>query len=237
LRALATHFLNKVQRSAPVAEDELDRAYRLHVITAQHFSNEERRRLFNARYQHAVGDRDGERRALMDVPNAPLISRLQHLDLMAYLPNDILVKVDVATMANSLEAREPLLDHVLVEIAATMPGELKLRPLAAGGGEQRFEQKHMLRMVAKRRYPADLIDRRKMGFGVPVGEWMRTTLRARVESRLLGSAALPNFFDMRFVDQLWARHVASGDSATKVWNLLVLDEWLQTHLEAWSSGS
>jgi asparagine synthase (glutamine-hydrolysing) len=236
-RAMATHFLNKLQGPAPPDEAELDRAYRLHVITAQHFSNEERRRLFNARYQHAVGDRDSERRALMNVPDAPLISRLQHLDLMAYLPYDILVKVDIASMANSLEAREPLLDHVLVETAATMPSELKLRPLASNGGEPRFEQKHMLRNVAKRRYPADLIDRRKMGFGVPVGEWMRTTLRARVEARLLRSPVLPEFFDMPFIEQLWNRHVASGDSTTKVWNLLVLDEWLQTHPEAWSSQS
>jgi asparagine synthase (glutamine-hydrolysing) len=236
-RALATHFLHKVQGQAPLADDDLDRAYRLHVITAQHFSNEERRRLFNARYQQAVGDRDSERRALMNVPNAPLLSRLQHLDLMAYLPYDILVKVDIASMANSLEAREPLLDHVLVETAATMPSELKLRPLASAGGEPRFEQKHMLRNVAKRRYPAALVDRRKMGFGVPVGEWMRTALRARVEARLLHSPALPNFFDMRFIEQLWTRHVASGDSTAKVWNLLVLDEWLQTHPEAWSSAS
>jgi asparagine synthase (glutamine-hydrolysing) len=237
LRALATHFLNKLQGQAPPDRDELDRAYRLHVITAQHFSNEERRRLFNARYQRAVGDRDSERRALMNVPNAPLISRLQHLDMMAYLPYDILVKVDVASMANSLEAREPLLDHVLVETAATMPSELKLRPLATNGGEPKFEQKHMLRQVAKRRYPAALIDRRKMGFGVPVGEWMRTTLRARVEARLLHSAALAEFFEMPVIEQLWNRHVTSGDSTTKVWNLLVLDQWLQTHSEAWSSAS
>jgi asparagine synthase (glutamine-hydrolysing) len=236
LRALATHFLHKAAARAPAVDDDLDRAYQLHVTTARHFSNDERRQLFNARYRQAVGDRDSARRALLNIPGAPLISRLQHLDLMAYLPSDILVKVDIASMANSLEAREPLLDHVLVEIAASMPGELKLRPLT-NGGEPRFEQKHMLRVVAKRRYPASLIDRRKMGFGVPVGEWMRTTLGARVEARLLGSPVLPHFFDMPFIERLWTRHVAAGDGTAKIWNLLVLEEWLRAHPDAWSLGS
>ena len=81
--------------------------------------------------------------------DAPLVTRLQHLDLMAYLPFDILTKVDIAAMANSLEVRVPLLDHHVVELAATMPSELKLKPIAGG-----FDKKHMLKELARRRYPA-----------------------------------------------------------------------------------
>lgn len=92
-----------------------------------HFPPSERRELFRNRFRDVVNSHNPGRRALMDIGRQPLISRLQHLDMMTYLPFDILTKIDIASMANSLETRVPLLDHVLVETAATIPAEFKLR--------------------------------------------------------------------------------------------------------------
>jgi asparagine synthase (glutamine-hydrolysing) len=204
----------------PLAEE----LYEHQSITARHFSPIERRSLLLPQYASIVADVDPERLALLDLEQAPVVSRLQYLDLMTYLPFDILTKVDVAAMANSLEVRVPLLDHHVVELAATMPTELKLKPVADG-----FDKKHILKVLARRRYPSDVIDRPKMGFGVPIGDWMAGKLRPDVESRLLGSGTLPRLLNMTFVNNLWQRHLAHRDQTARIWNLLFLNEWLNTH--------
>ena len=200
----------------------------LQSITAQHFPPAARRDPWRREHRHLVQDVDQDRRALLDIARAPVVTRLQHLDLMAYLPFDILTKVDIAAMANSLEVRVPLLDHHVVELAATMPSELKLAPVAGGG----FEKKAALKRLAARRYPASILDRPKMGFRVPIGDWMARQLRGEVEQRLLHSTMLPSFFDMTTIAGIWQRHVSHGDMTARVWNLLFLEEWLRTHQDA-----
>jgi len=223
-RSLAGMFYRNVRRR--VDEQQLvDEAYLLHCVTARHFSPEERRQLLRPHLHGTVCDQDATRRSLLDVEGAPIVTRLQHLDLKAYLPYDILTKVDIAAMANSLEVRVPLLDHHVVELAATIPSEHKLRPLADGS----FDKKHILKQLAKRRYPAALIDRPKMGFGVPIGAWMATKLRAQVEERLLHSDLLPEFFNMPAVAALWHQHVTQQNATPKIWNLLFLEEWMRGH--------
>jgi len=229
-RDLARLVYRKAQRATrplPLVDD----LYREHSITAHHFPPGERRKLFKPELRGLVRDVDEQRRALLDVENAPVVTRLQHLDLMAYLPYDILTKVDIAAMANSLEVRVPLLDHLVVELAATMPSELKLKPIAGG-----YDKKHILKNLARRRYDASLIDRPKMGFGVPIGDWMAGRLRERIEEKLLGSPMLPRFFDMTHVASIWQQHLAQRDGTAKLWNLLFLDEWLRTHEEVLSEG-
>jgi asparagine synthase (glutamine-hydrolysing) len=225
-RDLAGIMYRKMRRAAR-PQPLVDEMYEHHAATAHHFSPAERRKLLRAEFQSVVHDVDRDRRALLEVEDAPVVTRLQHLDLMAYLPFDILTKVDIAAMANSLEVRVPLLDHHVVELAATMPSELKLKPLAKG-----WDKKHMLKELAKRRYPAELIDRPKMGFGIPIGDWMATGLREQIESRLLHSSTLPRFFDMPAVEAIWRRHLEQRDGTAKLWNLLFLDEWLAAHQEA-----
>ena len=226
-RSVAGVFYRKARRRADTAR-VVDEAYDLHCVTARHFSADERRRLLLPHLRAAVCDYDHGRRKLMDVDGAPIVTRLQHLDLMAYLPNDILSKVDIAAMANSLEVRVPLLDHHVVELAATMPAEHKLKPLADGS----YDKKHILKKLARQRYPADLIDRPKMGFGVPIGRWMAGKLRPQVEERLLRSPMLPRLLDMNEVAAIWQRHVSHQDATAKVWNLLFLEEWLRQHGDA-----
>src|SRR5688500_5708436 len=89
-------------------------------------------------------------------------------DQMTYLPNDLLVKVDIATMAVSLEARSPFLDHRVIEFAASLPENFKLRGL---------KTKYLLKQVLKKLLPQENLDRRKMGFGVPIGHWFRGQLQ------------------------------------------------------------
>ena len=100
---------------------------------------------------------------------------------MTYLPNDLLVKVDIATMAVSLEARSPFLDHHVIEFAASLPEKMKLRGLTT---------KYLLKRVLRQMLPAQNLDRRKMGFGVPVGHWFRGTLKGFLRDTLLSEKAL-----------------------------------------------
>jgi asparagine synthase (glutamine-hydrolysing) len=225
-RDLASYAYHRLRR-ASMPQPLVDELYREQSVTAHHFYPADRRKLFRESLKNVVRDPDVARRELLSLPDAPILTRLQYLDLMMYLPFDILTKVDVAAMANSLEVRVPLLDHHVVELAATMPTEIKLRPLAGG-----VERKHILKKLARRWYPSEIVDRRKMGFGVPIGEWMAGELRHETERRLLGSPVLPRLFDMTYVSELWDRHVARQDQTNQIWNLLFLEEWLRTHQDA-----
>lgn len=142
-------------------------------------------------------------------------------DVQSYLPFDLLVKMDIATMANSLEARSPLLDHVVMEFAASLPESLKIRGAST---------KYLLRKVARPLLPAECLDRRKMGFGVPVGDWMRGDLRPLLFDVLLSPQAMARgLFRPEAVRRLVDEHLArSHDHTFRLWALLWLEFW---HLE------
>src|SRR5512132_1470656 len=119
-------------------------------------------------------------------------------DIMTYLPNDLLVKVDIATMANSLEARSPFLDHHVIEFAASLPERLKLR---------RLTTKYLLKKVLRQLLPSENLDRKKMGFGVPIGHWFRDRLQPFLRETLLAEAALKRgLFKPEAVKQLVGLH-------------------------------
>jgi asparagine synthase (glutamine-hydrolysing) len=179
--------------------------------------------LWQPSYRNLVSDVDESRRRLLDLDGAPLVTRLQHLDLMAYLPFDILTKVDVAAMANSLEVRVPLLDHHVVELAATIPSDYKLAPLDDG----KFDKKHLLKRLAKKRYPAALIDRPKMGFGVPMSQWIQSG--PEIETRLISSEHLARYFNVAAIRSTCDEHRRNPGMSARLWNLLFLDQWLRTH--------
>ena len=206
----------------------IDKAYELHCYTSRHFAPSERRELFRNEYRDVVRNHVPERRALMNIGKQPLISRLQHLDMMAYLPFDILTKVDIASMANSLEARVPLLDHVLVETAARIPAEFKFKEEEINNFVH-YDKKHILKKLAKKRYPAEIIDRPKMGFGVPLGIWFATKLKKDIQKRLLESEYLPHLFNVNHIKRIIDMHTETTDYSTKLWNLLFLEEWISSH--------
>lgn len=139
-------------------------------------------------------------------------------DVQSYLPYDLLVKMDIATMANSLEARSPLLDHEVMEFAARLPGTCKVR---------RTRLKYLLKRVARDMLPAEILRRRKTGFGVPVGAWMRNELRPLVEDTLLTPAARTRaYFEPQQVRAFVDEHVSGRhDHAYPLWALLWLELW------------
>jgi asparagine synthase (glutamine-hydrolysing) len=220
-------------RSRAARERLLEDAFHLHCNLYSHFLPEQRRNLFKARYRSLVCEEADARMALISAEGEPLVSRLQLLDIRTYLPYDILTKVDIASMANSLEVRAPLLDHKLMEAVATMPPELKLKREKVDRA-LRYDKKHILKKLAYRRYPREMIDRPKQGFGLPLGDWFSNELRKEVEDRLLGSDMLPLLFEVAEIERIIRTHSTRTDMSPRLWNLLFLDEWMRTHSESLS---
>ena len=182
------------------------------------FSHEQKREL----YADALRDRLGENclgtLAKWFEGGAPVAARAAWADVHSYLPDDLLVKVDVATMAHGLEARSPFLDHELMEFAASIPAAMKMRGL---------KTKALLKSAMADRLPRDLLKRRKMGFGVPIERWLRNELREMSYDVLLSDRARARgLFRPEAVQRLLDDHNA-GRRANhhRIWALLFLELW------------
>jgi len=149
------------------------------------------------------------------------LSWMMSADSLTYLPDDILVKVDRAAMAESLETRAPFLDHRVIELSWRMPTHMKSR-----NGQTKF----LLRQVLGRYLPNNLIERKKMGFAVPVHEWLKGPLREWAET-LLNEENLKSdgFLNVSLVRRMWAEHVSGNRNwSASLWDILMLQAWLET---------
>lgn len=152
------------------------------------------------------------------------LSRILYTDIKTYLPGDILVKVDRMSMANSLETRAPLLDYRVVEYAAGIPSALKMR------GK---EKKHILKETFSRLLTKDILYRRKMGFSVPLADWLRNEIRTLANSVFYNEeAGLAHFFDMEVVRAVWQRHLqGENHHSQELWSMLNFELWWQAYGE------
>ncbi len=146
------------------------------------------------------------------------VEAVAHADVKLYLPDDLLVKMDIASMAHSLEVRSPFLDHKVMEFAARLPASLKLRG---------FTQKYLLKRVMRDCLPPRILGRRKMGFGVPIDRWFREEMREMAYDVLLDARARQRgYFRAEVVQRYLDQHVR-GDAHHhfRLWNLLMLELW------------
>jgi len=150
-------------------------------------------------------------------------NRMIRSDFDAYLPGDLLVKVDIATMANSLELRSPLLDFNVVEWGISLPRKYKIKG---------FETKHILKDVARSLVPANLIDRPKMGFGIPRAYWLRTGMKELVIDTLTDATARQRgWLNPSKVKKVIEIHMAGEDKDNLIWPMLMLELWARTWLD------
>jgi asparagine synthase (glutamine-hydrolysing) len=148
------------------------------------------------------------------------LDQLVRSDLAYYLPGDILTKVDIATMANSLELRSPMLDVNVVEWGVSLPDKYKIKG---------FETKHILKDVARSLVPAELIDRPKMGFGIPRAEWLRTGMKEMIIDTLTdNTASQRGWFNPIEVKKTIDTHMSGEDRDNQLWPMLMLELWART---------
>ncbi|MEZ6196267.1 MAG: asparagine synthase (glutamine-hydrolyzing) [Planctomycetota bacterium] len=227
-RALPPGFFGRA-RLLDLAQDD-DGRYVHHVtcgVSADHGS------LFHPDFARRVGGTDPapwylDRMA--EVAGADAVSRRAHGDLGRYLPDDILVKVDRMSMAVSLEARAPLLDHRVVELAARIPTAMKLRDGVS---------KHILRRLARRLVPAEAIDRKKQGFAIPISRWFNRDWQARTDD-LLDGVVSPSrgIFRPEAVARLRDEHRRGRrDHGQLLWSLMMLEMWFRAYVDDRAYGA
>jgi asparagine synthase (glutamine-hydrolysing) len=140
------------------------------------------------------------------------------LDFGLYLPDTLMVKVDIASMAHALETRSPFLDHKFIEFVARIPSDLKLK--------DGIESKYILKRAAESYLPRDVIYRRKMGFGVPLDHWFRSELKDMVCDVLLSKHAIERgYFRKEYIEGILERHQKGENWQLLIWNLLMLELW------------
>ena len=152
------------------------------------------------------------------------LSRVLYTDIKTYLTGDILVKVDRMSMANSLEVRAPLLDYRVVEFAARISSDLKLHG---------NDKKHILKKAFGRLLPPEILNRKKMGFSVPLAYWLRNELKSTCESRLFRPGnGLSIYFNRTEIKNIWQDHQAgTRDYSIALWSLLMFELWWGNYIE------
>jgi len=217
-------FLGKVRRFMPSLIHGGPDRYLTYMVF---FDEEEKEQLYLPEMRRLSHGYDAKRfldRLFKSCRSDDDIARLLFVDLHSYLPDDILVKVDIATMANSLEGRSPFLDHHVVEFAAALPTAWKLRGR---------KSKYILKDTFSDLLPSPILRRGKMGFGVPIGGWFRGELREYLREVILDPVSLSRgYFDPARVRDLVESHQKGiTDHSFRLWALLVLELWHRAFID------
>jgi asparagine synthase (glutamine-hydrolysing) len=176
--------LKRVSRFAPYFDTDLSKYYYSRAASPFTYFNQNKAKLYSGQFQKEISDRG----PLLTVDNLfrnvrhePVLNQMQYIDTKTSLPDDLLVKADRMTMANSLELRVPFLDHRVLEFAASLPPSFRVR---------RFKTKRILKHAFRDRVPREILRRRKVGFPIPIESWMRNEFSARVRDVLFDSRGL-----------------------------------------------
>jgi asparagine synthase (glutamine-hydrolysing) len=189
------------------------------------FENEQKDALYTPEFKRQVGDNNALEGLLArfwsDHAHEPL-NRMMFTDLMVRMPKYSNIKVDRISMMYGLEARSPFMDHRLVEFAATIPPRLKMK------GRRR---KYLLKKIAERYLPGEIINLPKQGFGSPINAWLRGELRGLSEGLLRDSRLVKDgFFSQACIDGLLADHAAARlNNGPKIWTLVNLETWYRIY--------
>jgi asparagine synthase (glutamine-hydrolysing) len=191
------------------------------------FEADARGALYSPDFAFQVRDADpflSFRLAYESCPSSDQLDRALYVDVKTYLVDDIMTKVDKMSMAVSLESREPLLDHKLLEFAATVPTSLKLK---------NGQSKYLLRRLLERRLPKAIVDRPKHGFEAPIAQWLRGPLAPMVDGLLTdGRLRDRGVFDDRAVSTMWRAHrEGRQDHRHRLWSLVMLELWFRQFVD------
>ena len=224
LRALGAHFRDeRLARYGALMPHALEQHYwsRVGTPNARHGMNGAP--MYLPAYAKSVRDDRAShiaRRIYGDATAADVLSRMLYFDFKTWLPDDLLLKADKVTMANSLELRVPLLDHKVLEFAASLPNVCKVR------GRQ---TKRVLKRAFASVLPPEVLKRKKAGFPVPYAGWLAGALRPRVEALLLDrNAFVARYFERAQIELLLAAHVRNPSHQRSIFSLVVLELWNQT---------
>lgn len=193
-------------------------AYTRRLIT---FSDEFKEKIYSPEMKKKLGDFNSlsiAKNIWDSAGKIDLLEKMMATDFNLYLPEVLMVKVDIASMANSLEARSPFLDHEFVELVASFPPELKMK---------NFKTKYILKKRLKNFLPEEIVRRKKMGFGIPVGRWFRKELKQYVVDILLSNDSLTRgYFKPEEIIKIVKEHMSGKvDHTGRLWGLLIFELW------------
>ena len=217
-------FVNRLRKFNEGLKLSKERRY-AHWMSA--FSSAAKESLYSAELKNKLKEIDCSKYLVNFYNNSDardFIDATLSVDVNTYLPEDLLVKVDIASMANSLEARSPFLDHKLMEFAASIPSHLKLKGLVS---------KYILKKSLKDLLPNEILNRKKSGFGVPVGSWFKNELKDYALQTLLSEKSLKRgYFRKEIVENLINEHnLGKVDHGHRLWNLINLELWHQVFMD------
>ena len=198
-----------------------------------YFTDDERRSLYSGDLASSVRGADpyAKHRQLYERCASPdVLDRAMYVDVKTYMVEDVLTKVDRMSMAVSLETREPLLDHKMLEYVATIPAALKLH---------RGTTKYLLRRLLQRRLPPAILERRKQGFAAPIGQWLAGPLRTLGHQLLFdGRLQSRGLFRDKFLHGVWDAHCAGrADHSHRLWSVLMLELWFREYVDGTAASS
>jgi asparagine synthase (glutamine-hydrolysing) len=217
----------RTRKFVPLVRTDLQSYYYSRSATPFTYFNQSYGRLYSDNFQETVNKQDSISPLLplwQGQGNPGTLNKMLYIDTKTWLPDDLLIKADKITMANSVELRVPLLDHKMLEFAASLPPNFKVRGIAT---------KYIAKSALRQHVPESIIKRRKAGFPVPYAAWLQGPLRDWLSGLLLDrEAQTRKYFNRNEVERLITRHVLSGTHPKEVFSLAILELWHQQFLGA-----